>query len=35
MMQLRTDPPAPAGLPHVIDINGNFYFKPEAGGGYG
>ncbi len=32
MMQLRTDPPAPAGLPHVIDINGNFYFKPEAGG---
>ena len=31
-MQLRTDPPAPAGLPHVIDINGNFYFKPEAGG---
>ncbi|MDR6145393.1 D-arginine dehydrogenase [Sphingomonas sp. SORGH_AS870] len=32
MMQLRTDPPAPSGLPHVIDINGRFYFKPEAGG---
>lgn len=32
MMQLRTDPSAPASLPHVIDINGRFYFKPEAGG---
>ena len=30
--QLRTDPPAPAGLPHVADIAGRFYFKPEAGG---
>jgi D-arginine dehydrogenase len=32
MVQLRTDPPAPAGLPHVADIAGGFYFKPEAGG---
>ncbi|WP_322963051.1 NAD(P)/FAD-dependent oxidoreductase [Sphingomonas fuzhouensis] len=32
MVQLRTDPPAPEGLPHVVDIAGNFYFKPEAGG---
>ena len=32
MVQLRTDPPAPAGLPHVADIAGRFYFKPEAGG---
>jgi D-arginine dehydrogenase len=30
--QLRTDPPAPAGLPHVADIAGRFYFKPEVGG---
>lgn len=30
--QLRTDPPPPAGMPHVADISGNFYFKPEAGG---
>ncbi len=30
--QLRTSPPAPAGLPHVADIGGRFYFKPEAGG---
>lgn len=32
MVQLRTDPPASPGLPHVADINGSFYFKPEAGG---
>lgn len=32
MTQLRTHPAAPAGLPHVADISGNFYFKPEAGG---
>ena len=32
MVQLRTDPPAPAGLSHVVDIAGGFYFKPEAGG---
>ena len=32
VVQLRTDPPSPEGLPHVADINGNFYFKPETGG---
>jgi len=32
MVQLRTAPRPPAGLPHVVDINGGFYFKPEAGG---
>jgi D-arginine dehydrogenase len=32
MVQLRTDPPAPADLPLVIDALGRFYFKPEAGG---
>ncbi len=32
MVQLRTDPPAPAGLPHVTHLGGQFYFKPEAGG---
>ena len=30
--QLRTNPGAPAGLPHVADIAGRFYFKPETGG---
>jgi D-arginine dehydrogenase len=32
LAQLRVDPPAPAGLPLVIDALGRFYFKPEAGG---
>ena len=32
VVQLRTDPVAPATLPHVADIGGGFYFKPEAGG---
>ena len=32
MVQLRTDPPAPERVPHVVDISGRFYFKPEAGG---
>ena len=32
MVQLRTDPPVPEGLPHVVDMAGGFYFKPEAGG---
>ena len=32
LVQLRTEPAAPAGMPHVADISGNFYFKPEAGG---
>jgi D-arginine dehydrogenase len=30
--QLRTDPAASAALPHVADIAGRFYFKPESGG---
>ncbi|VVS97913.1 NAD(P)/FAD-dependent oxidoreductase [Erythrobacter sp. EC-HK427] len=29
--QLRTDPPAPAELPLVIDLEGAFYFRPEHG----
>jgi D-arginine dehydrogenase len=29
--QLRTDPAPPADLPLVLDIAGQFYFKPEAG----
>jgi D-arginine dehydrogenase len=29
---LRTDPPAPASLPLVIDADQLFYFKPEPGG---
>ena len=32
MVQLRTSPPAPEGMPHVAHIAGSFYFKPEAGG---
>jgi D-arginine dehydrogenase len=32
MVQLRTDPPAPAGMPLIVDSSGRFYFKPEAGG---
>jgi D-arginine dehydrogenase len=32
LAQLRVDPPAPAGLPLVIDACARFYFKPEAGG---
>ncbi|KQS50689.1 MULTISPECIES: NAD(P)/FAD-dependent oxidoreductase [unclassified Sphingomonas] len=32
MVQLRTDPGAPDGLPHIADITGRFYFKPEPGG---
>lgn len=32
MVQLRSDPAPPDGLPHVADIAGRFYFKPEAGG---
>ncbi|ODP36868.1 NAD(P)/FAD-dependent oxidoreductase [Sphingomonas turrisvirgatae] len=30
IMQLRTDPGAPAGLPLVGHIAGDFYFKPEG-----
>jgi D-arginine dehydrogenase len=29
--QLRTNPPPPRDLPLVLDIEGEFYFKPEAG----
>lgn len=29
--QIRTNPPAPTDLPLVLDIAGQFYFKPEAG----
>ena len=29
--QLRTDPPAPADLPLVLDLAGDFYFRPESG----
>ena len=32
VVQLRTDPSAPTGSPHVADIGGSFYFKPEPGG---
>ncbi len=32
VVQLRTDPPAPVGIPHVSDFAGSFYFKPEAQG---
>ena len=32
MVQLRTDPAAPSAMPHVKDIGGRFYFKPEVGG---
>ncbi|MFS0771706.1 NAD(P)/FAD-dependent oxidoreductase [Sphingomonas sp. 1P08PE] len=32
MVQLRTDPGAPADLPLVADLGGRFYFKPEPGG---
>lgn len=32
VVQLRTEPGAPADLPHVADIAGRFYFKPEPGG---
>lgn len=32
LSQIRVDPPAPAGLPLVMDALERFYFKPEAGG---
>jgi D-arginine dehydrogenase len=32
VVQLRTDPPPPEGLAHIVDIAKTFYFKPEAGG---
>ena len=30
VVQLEVDPPAPAGLPLVMDMEGSFYFKPEV-----
>ncbi|MCD2315643.1 FAD-binding oxidoreductase [Sphingomonas sp. IC-11] len=32
MVQLKTDPAPAPGVPHVVHIGGDFYFKPEAGG---
>jgi D-arginine dehydrogenase len=31
VVQLAVDPPAPSDLPLVMDMEGSFYFKPEAG----
>ncbi len=31
VVQVRTDPVTPANLPLVLDLRGQFYFKPEAG----
>lgn len=31
VVQLRTDPLPPVDLPLVLDISGQFYFKPESG----
>ena len=31
VIQMRTDPPPPADLPLVLDLAGEFYFKPENG----
>lgn len=31
MLQLRTDPAPAANMPVVLDIGGDFYFKPESG----
>ncbi|MEQ5787329.1 FAD-binding oxidoreductase [Erythrobacter sp. NFXS35] len=31
VVQLRVAPEAPADLPLVLDVSGNFYFKPDAG----
>lgn len=32
MVQLRTEPAVPEGLPHVSHLGGSFYFKPEGQG---
>jgi D-arginine dehydrogenase len=32
VVQIATDPPAPSGLPLVMDAEKLFYFKPEPGG---
>ncbi len=31
VMQLRTDPAPPGDLPLVLDLSGDFYFRPEGG----
>lgn len=31
VVQLRTDPAPPADMPLVLDVEGRFYFKPDAG----
>lgn len=31
IIQLRTNPPAPADLPLTLGVRGDYYFKPEAG----
>ena len=32
LVQLCTEPESVMGMPHVVDISGGFYFKPEPGG---
>ncbi|MFT3977979.1 MAG: FAD-dependent oxidoreductase [Sphingomonas bacterium] len=32
LVQLRLDPPVEMGVPHVVHLGGDFYFKPEPGG---
>lgn len=34
MVQLQTDPPSSFDSELIVALNGDFYFKPEAGGGY-
>jgi D-arginine dehydrogenase len=34
MVQIETDPPSTQAMPLVVGLDGSFYFKPEAGGGY-
>lgn len=31
VVQLRVDPPPPADMPLILDIDGGFYFRPENG----
>lgn len=33
MVQLRVAPPVSASMPLIVDVDGNFYFKPDGGGG--
>ncbi|WP_417591752.1 NAD(P)/FAD-dependent oxidoreductase [Parasphingorhabdus sp.] len=34
MVQIETDPSSTQDMPLVVGLDGSFYFKPEAGGGY-